>query len=59
MAEGRALSDRLHVSFIETSAKARVNVEEMFFSLVRLIPRGGIEYKLVIVGGGGVGKLIV
>jgi len=31
-------------------------VEESLFALVRSIPRESLEYKLVIVGGGGVGK---
>jgi len=44
------------VPFFETSAKERINIEESIFELVRNIPRTGIEYKLVIVGGGGVGK---
>jgi GTPase SAR1 family protein len=42
--------------FIETSAKTRKNVEEAFYQLVREIPRTGVEYKIVIVGSGGVGK---
>eukprot|EP00026_Physarum_polycephalum_P001882 Phypoly_transcript_01885.p1 GENE.Phypoly_transcript_01885~~Phypoly_transcript_01885.p1 ORF type:complete len:979 (+),score=188.07 Phypoly_transcript_01885:120-3056(+) len=54
--EGQDLARALGCSFIETSAKTRMNVEEAFFDLVREIPRSGIEYKLVVVGGGGVGK---
>ncbi len=41
---------------METSAKTRVNIEESIFELVRMIPRTSVEYKLVIVGSGGVGK---
>lgn len=33
--EGRQLSQKLGCSFIETSAKERTNVEEVFFNLVR------------------------
>ena len=44
------------LSYLETSARTRVNVEEAFFSLVRLTPRNGKEYKVVVIGSGGVGK---
>lgn len=54
--EGKDLAESFGCAFIETSAKSRTNVEEAFFNLVREIPRGGMEYKLVIVGAGGVGK---
>jgi small GTP-binding protein len=55
-AEGQELAREWRCPYFETSAKTRVNVEESIFELVRLIPRTGLEYKLVIVGGGGVGK---
>jgi len=55
-AEGAQLAKSWGVPFFETSAKARINVEEAIFELVRNIPRTGLEYKLVMVGGGGVGK---
>jgi GTPase SAR1 family protein len=42
--------------FLESSAKTRVNIEESFIALARNIPRVSPEYKLVIVGSGGVGK---
>lgn len=54
--EGRALAQSLGAGFLETSAKTRVNVEEAFFDLVRMTPRYGKEYKIVVAGGGGVGK---
>jgi small GTP-binding protein len=54
--EGALLAREWGIPFMETSAKTRVNIEESIFELVRLIPRVSIEYKLVIVGSGGVGK---
>jgi len=54
--EGASLARNWGVPFLETSAKTRKNIEECFYELVRCIPRSGSEYKLVIVGGGGVGK---
>lgn len=54
--EGRNLASSWGIPFYETSAKLRVNVEESIFDLIRIIPRSGMEYKLVILGGGGVGK---
>merc|ERR1711991_711156 len=41
---------------METSAKTRHNVEEAFFNLIRATPRRGKEYKVCILGDGGVGK---
>jgi GTPase KRas protein len=55
-AEGADIAKAWKVPFFETSAKTRENIQESIFDLVRLIPRAGTEYKLVIVGGGGVGK---
>ena len=54
--EGQDLANSYGYPFYETSAKARINIEESIFDLVRTIPRYGKEYKLVIMGGGGVGK---
>ncbi len=54
--EGALLARHWDIPFMETSAKTRVNIEEAIFELVRMIPRTSIEYKLVIVGSGGVGK---
>jgi hypothetical protein len=54
--EGIELAQKWKVPFIETSAKTRVNIEELFIQLLRIIPRTGVEYKLCIVGDGGVGK---
>ena len=43
--------------YLETSARTRHNVEEAFFDLVRITPRThGKEYKVVVLGSGGVGK---
>lgn len=44
------------VPFFETSAKCRINIEEAFFESCRVAPRHGSEYKVVMMGGGGVGK---
>ena len=41
---------------METSAKTRQNVEEAFHQLIRLTPRTGKEYKVCVLGDGGVGK---
>lgn len=58
-AEGEQLAKRLKCQFIETSAKTRVNIEDAFYNLVRAIPRHGTEYRLVAVGSGGVGKVLL
>lgn len=50
--EGQDLAKRLNIPFIETSAKTRVNIEDAFYNLVRIVPRTSSEYKLVIVGSG-------
>jgi hypothetical protein len=54
--EGAALGRENRVPYIETSAKTRVNVEEAFFTLARCTPRTGHEYKICVLGDGGVGK---
>ena len=54
--DGEMFAHSINSPFFEASASTRVNIEEAIFELVRRIPRTGLEYKLVIVGGGGVGK---
>ena len=44
------------LTYIETSAKTSHNVQEAFFNVVRITPRNGKEYKIVLLGAGGVGK---
>jgi len=55
-AEGKALADKYGIPFMETSAKTGHNVTEAFHELVRVTPREGVDYKVVILGSGGVGK---
>ena len=55
-AEGKALADKYGIPFMETSAKTGHNVTEAFHELVRVTPREGVDYKMVILGSGGVGK---
>ncbi|KAJ7062759.1 24 kDa ras-like protein [Mycena amicta] len=45
--EGRELARRLQCKFIETSAKARINVDEAFMNLVREIRRFNKEQQLI------------
>lgn len=54
--EGEKAARNLKIAFLETSAKDDVNIGEAFAQLVRLIPRTGQEYKLPVLGKGGVGK---
>jgi len=54
--EGEELAKKLNIPFLECSAKGRVNIEELFIELIRITPREGYLYKVVIVGDGGVGK---
>jgi len=56
ISEGQDLADKFKIPFMETSAKTRINIEEAVHTLLRLIPRTSNEYKLVILGSGGVGK---
>jgi len=44
--EGKTLAEKFGVPFFETSAKTRVNVDEVFFELVRLVKK----YKLSSAG---------
>lgn len=55
-AEGLALARRFKIGFLEASAKLAVNVNESIHELIRCIPRTSEEYKLVVLGAGGVGK---
>eukprot|EP00118_Oscarella_pearsei_P013307 m.105432 g.105432 ORF g.105432 m.105432 type:complete len:807 (+) comp37219_c0_seq1:49-2469(+) len=55
-AEGLLLAKRMACPFFETSAKTRQNIEEAVHELIRLTPRYSKEYKMVIMGSGGVGK---
>ncbi|XP_065181174.1 circularly permutated Ras protein 1-like [Sycon ciliatum] len=54
--EGRALARRHKRPFVATSAKTGDSVEHAFFTLVRNTPRYSKEYKVVVLGSGGVGK---
>jgi len=54
--EGAELAKSWGVPFFETSAKTGLNVENSMFELVRSVPRTALQYKIVLVGGGGVGK---
>jgi len=55
--QGRDLANSWKAPFFETSAKFRINIDECFHECVRITPRRGVEYKIVIVGSGGVGKV--
>src|SRR4051812_32080009 len=52
--EGESLAKSWKVPFFETSAKTRINIEETVHELLRHTPRTGTEYRVVIVGSGGV-----
>ena len=54
--QGSEAAAALGIPFMETSAKTKHNIQEVFFELIRLTPRVGVEYKVVILGSGGVGK---
>ena len=41
--EGKTLGEKFKVPFFETSAKTRVNVDEVFFELVRLVKKHKTE----------------
>jgi hypothetical protein len=49
--EGKVLAERWGVPFLETSAKTRINIEEAFYTLIRVTPRYSQEYKVVLMGG--------
>lgn len=44
------------IPFSECSAKTRIHIDEPIHELLRRIPRTDINYKIVVVGAGGVGK---
>ncbi|KAL4239000.1 hypothetical protein ACF0H5_003704 [Mactra antiquata] len=54
--EGKTLATKIGIPFIETSAKTGDNITEMFETLVKKTPRSGLNYKVVVLGSGGVGK---
>ena len=54
--EGLEYARSCGMPFFESSAKTRVNVDEAVHELLRITPRTGVEYKLVVCGSGGVGK---
>ncbi|XP_041351895.1 circularly permutated Ras protein 1-like [Gigantopelta aegis] len=54
--EGAALAQTQSVPFIETSAKTGENVIKAMETLVKTLPRASNDYKIVMLGSGGVGK---
>ena len=54
--EGQDLAQRYNCPFFETSAKLNTNIKEAIEELIRRTPRHGKDYKLAIMGSGGVGK---
>ncbi|XP_066269460.1 circularly permutated Ras protein 1-like isoform X1 [Branchiostoma lanceolatum] len=54
--EGRQVAQQHGLSYLETSAKTGQNVEEAFHDVIRQTPRDGKNYKLAMLGAGGVGK---
>ena len=54
--EGNQLAEKLKIPYVETSAKSGYNVEQAFIELLRVTPFRGNEYKLAMLGSGGVGK---
>ncbi|XP_076442236.1 circularly permutated Ras protein 1-like isoform X2 [Babylonia areolata] len=54
--EGQKLADRLGRPYFETSAKTGEGVTDLYHGLMRTIPRTGTDYKVVMLGSGGVGK---
>ncbi|KAL8583825.1 hypothetical protein ACOMHN_040294 [Nucella lapillus] len=54
--DGQKLADKERVPYIETSAKTGDNVVDVYQTLMKTVPRTGTEYKVVMLGSGGVGK---
>eukprot|EP00058_Branchiostoma_floridae_P002521 XP_002588009.1 hypothetical protein BRAFLDRAFT_125403 [Branchiostoma floridae] len=54
--EGRQVAQRHGLPYLETSAKTGQNVEEAFHEVIRQTQRDGKNYKLAMLGAGGVGK---
>ena len=54
--DGTLLAKNSNCAFFETSAKLNVNINNAIEELIRRTPRRGKDYKLVILGSGGVGK---
>ena len=56
-AEGAALAAQHRIPFVLASAKLGINVSKSIATLLRMIPRThGKEYRIVVLGSGGVGK---
>lgn len=63
-AEGQALADKYKIPFFETSAKTRVNVDEVFHELVRIVKKakdaeGGAEQETTDTQKGCAGKCVL
>ncbi|KAK3751627.1 hypothetical protein RRG08_012688 [Elysia crispata] len=54
--QGKALAAKLGVKFFQTSAKTGQGVNDAMTGLVTDIPRSGLDYKIVMLGSGAVGK---
>eukprot|EP00049_Salpingoeca_infusionum_P015123 m.290260 g.290260 ORF g.290260 m.290260 type:complete len:966 (+) comp15816_c0_seq16:132-3029(+) len=54
--EGQRLAEQLNIPFIETSAKTSMNVQEAIHKAVLQVQASLREFKLVVLGSGGVGK---
>ena len=54
--EARNWANSMGIPMFSTSAKMRENIDEAFIKLVQITPRVGFEYKIAILGAGGVGK---
>lgn len=54
--EGLAFAQSCDAGFFETSARTRTNIDEAIHNLVRRCPNYNFEFKLAVIGDGGVGK---